>query len=251
MQNARPGVARPADAGTLAGLLATTGARIGVGRAGPRYRTATLLRFQADHAVTRDTLGQDVDRTLIEDLGLFIVQTAVTGGATQYLLRPDLGRRIDDAGRRMIRGRCVPRPDIQIAVGDGLSAAAVEANVPALLPALTERARDAGLSTGTPFFVRHARVGVLNDIGDLLGPQVAVLLIGERPGLGRAESLSAYLAYAPAAGQTDANHDVISSVFPDGGTHPLVAAGLIIDLARAMITHRASGVRLKLALGRA
>jgi ethanolamine ammonia-lyase small subunit len=164
----QPGVQNPRDPDALRALIASTTARIGVGRAGPRYRTGPLLLFQADHAVTQDALYRDVDQTLLDELGLFTVQTNVTGGKQEYLLRPDLGRQISEDGKRLIRERCVPAPQIQIVVGDGLSAAAVEANVREMLPVLRQGAQAAGLSLGTPFFIKYCRVGVLNEIGDLL-----------------------------------------------------------------------------------
>lgn len=237
-----------ANVAAMEQLAGQTSARIAVGRAGPRYRTATLLRFQADHAVTQDAMGRDVSGTLLEEWGLFTVQSAVTGGTREYLMAPHLGRRLSDAGRRLVQERCPAGRDIQVVVGDGLSAEAVEANAGVLLPALAELAAAAGLTTGAPFFVRHARVGVLNDIGDLLAPRVMILLIGERPGLGRADALSAYLAYRPRTGHTDADRDVISGISPRAGMPTHEAAARIIDLARTMIARQASGVRLRMAL---
>lgn len=241
---ARPGVAAPRDPDALRALMASTNARIGVGRAGPRYRTPAWLLFQADHAVTQDALYRDVDPKLLDDLGLFEVETRITGGKAEYLLRPDLGRQLSDEARRTLAERCVPSPHLQIVVGDGLSAAAVEANVREMLPVLRQGAQAAGLSLGTPFFIKHCRVGVLNDIGEVLQPEVAVLLIGERPGLGRAESLSAYMAYRPKAGDTDADRDVVCNIF-NGGTNPLEAAAYVMQIAQKMRRHQASGVKLK------
>jgi ethanolamine ammonia-lyase small subunit len=216
-----------------------------VGRAGPRYRTRSLLLFQADHAVTQDALYRDVDQRLLDDLGLFRVQTRVTGGKAEYLLRPDLGRQLSDEARQTIVARCAQAPNLQIVVGDGLSAAAVEANVREMLPVLRQGAQAAGLSVGTPFFIQYCRVGVLNDIGALLNPDVVVLLIGERPGLGRAESLSAYMAYRPKPGDTDADRDVVCNIFNGGGTNPLEAAAYVVQIAQKMMRYQASGVRLK------
>jgi ethanolamine ammonia-lyase small subunit len=105
----------------------------------------------------------------------------------------------------------------------------------------------AGLRLGTPFFVQHARVGVMNDVGDLLQPEVLILLIGERPGLGRADSLSAYMAYRPKMGATDADRDVICNIFEAGGTNPLEAGAFVVQLVQKMRRHQASGVKLKLA----
>jgi ethanolamine ammonia-lyase small subunit len=102
---------------------------------------------------------------------------------------------------------------------------------------------------GTPFYVKYCRVGVMNDIGDILQPKVLILLIGERPGLGRAESMSAYMAYQPGAGQNDANRDVVCNIFEKGGTNPLEAGAFIVQFAQKMMQYQASGVKLKLAAG--
>ncbi|MGD9891541.1 MAG: ethanolamine ammonia-lyase subunit EutC [Dehalococcoidia bacterium] len=243
----RSGVGQPATPSALHDLIAATSARIGVGRAGSRPPTQALLRFQADHAVTQDALYREVDPAQVETWGLLSVRSAVSGGRREYLLRPDLGRRLGDAAGHFLQERCIAAPELQIVVGDGLSAEAIETNLGDLLPALIERAAIAGLQTGTPVFVKDARVGVINEFGDLLRPEVIVLLIGERPGLGRAEALSAYLAYRPRSGQTDADRNVISGIFA-GGIPPRQAAAAIVDLAHTMIEHQASGVRLKRAL---
>jgi len=243
----RPRVKNPKDPEALKALIASTTARIGVGRTGPHYNTYSLLLFQADHAVTQDALYKDVDQKLLDDLGLFTVQTKITGGKQEYLLRPDLGRQLNDEAKKVIGEKCVKSPNIQLVVGDGLSAAAVEANAREMFPVILQGAKSAGLSVGAPFFVKYCRVGVLNDIGDLLKPDVVILLIGERPGLGRAESLSAYMAYRPKAGDSDADRDVVCNIFENGGTNPLEGAAFTIQLAQKMMKHQASGVKLKLA----
>ena len=241
-----PHVRNPQDAAGLQALVASTTARIGVGRAGPRYTTASLLLFQADHAVTQDALHRDVDQRLLDELGLFAVQTKITGGKQEYLLRPDLGRQLSDEAKRTIAERCAKGPQVQVVVGDGLSAAAIEANLRQMLPILKQGVQAAGLSFGAPFFVKYCRVGVMNDIGDLLQPEVLILLIGERPGLGRADSMSAYMAYRPKRGDTDADRDVICNIFESGGTNPLEAGAFVVQLAQKMRRRQASGVKLKL-----
>src|SRR5205085_5669628 len=128
---------------------------------------------------------------------------------------------------------CPPGADLQIVVGDGLSAAAVRAQVPALLPLLAEGARQRGWGVGRPFFIRYCRVGVLNDVGELLSPAVVVLLIGERPGLATAESLSAYLAYRPRPGHTDAMRNLISNIHARG-VPPEAAAPRLLALVEKM-----------------
>lgn len=233
----------------LSALRAHTPARIFVGRAGPAYRTATQLSLRQDHAAALDAVHADVTLTgdfaadLVERYQLFEVATCAAGKA-EYLMRPDLGRRLNEAARvEVVRQR--PRGvDLQLVIGDGLSAAAVVRQAPALLPLLEEGARQRGWSFGQPFLVRYCRVGVLNDVGDLLAPVVVVLLIGERPGLMTAESLSAYMAYRPQSGHTDAQRNLISNIHARG-VPPEAAAQRILALADTMRALRVSGVAVK------
>ncbi len=240
-------VKNPKDANGVKAMIASTTARIGVGRAGPRYNTASLLLFQGDHAVTQDALYRDVDQKLLDEYNLFTVQTKITGGKQEYLLRPDLGRQLNDDAKRIVNEKCQKNVNIQLCVGDGLSAAAIEANLRQIFPVIRQGAQNAGLTFGTPFFIKYARVGVLNDIGELIKPDVVILLIGERPGLGRAESMSAYMAYKPKTGDTDADRDVVCNIFENGGTNPLEAGAFVIQIAQKMMKHKASGVKLKTA----
>ncbi len=140
--------------------------------------------------------------------------------------------------------RCSRGNDIQFAIGDGLSVTAVSAQVPALLPLLLEGARARGWTVGQTFAIRHCRVGILNEIGELLAPKVAVLLIGERPGLATAESLSAYMAYRPGTAHTDANRNLISNIH-SRGLSPQAAADRILNLAAQMMALQASGFRIR------
>ena len=242
-----PRVTNAKDPNGVRALMASTSARIGVGRAGPRYRTAALLLFQGDHAVTQDALYRDVDQKLLDEFNLFTVQTKVTGGKQEYLLRPDLGRLLNDEAKRTINEKCQKNVNVQLVVGDGLSAAAVEANLRQMFPVIRQGVHSAGLTFGTPFFVKYARVGIMNDIGDLVKPDVVILLIGERPGLGRAESMSAYMGYKPKYGDTDADRDVVCNIFENGGTNPLEAGAFVVQIAQKMRQHQASGVKLKMA----
>ena len=241
-----PRVKDPKDAQGLKALMASTTARIGVGRAGPRYSTAELLLFQGDHAVTQDALYRDVDQKLLDEFKLFTVQTKITGGKQEYLLRPDLGRLLNDDAKRLINEKCQKNVNIQLVVGDGLSAAAVEANLRQIFPVIRQGAQTANLTFGTPFFIKYARVGVMNDVGELIKPDVVILLIGERPGLGRAESMSAYMGYKPKYGDTDADRDVVCNIFENGGTNPLEGGAFVVQIAQKMRKNQASGVKLKM-----
>jgi ethanolamine ammonia-lyase small subunit len=240
-------VKNPKDANGVKALVESTTARIGVGRAGPRYNTASLLLFQGDHAVTQDALYRDVDQKPLDQFNLFTVQTKVTGGKQEYLLRPDLGRLLNDDAKRTINEKCQKNVNVQLVVGDGLSAAAIEANLKQIFPVIKQGVQQAGLTFGTPFFVKYARVGVMNDIGELVKPDVVILLIGERPGLGRAESMSAYMGYKPKYGDNDADRDVVCNIFENGGTNPLEGGAFVVQIAQKMRKHQASGVKLKLA----
>jgi ethanolamine ammonia-lyase small subunit len=246
-QRHKPRVKAPQDGAALKELIASTSARIGVGRAGPRYNTASLLLFQGDHAITQDALYRDVDPALLDEFKLFTVQTNITGGKEEYLLRPDLGRQLSPEAKRTLEERCVKNPNVQLVIGDGLSAAAIEANLRKIFPVIKQGLQSAGLTLGTPFFVKYCRVGVMNDIGEVIQPDVVILLIGERPGLGRAESMSAYMGYKPKAGNSDADRDVVCNIFEDGGTNPLEAGAYVVQFAQKMRQAQASGVKLRLA----
>jgi ethanolamine ammonia-lyase small subunit len=222
----------------IAAIRARTPARILVGRVGASYRTATQLELRRDHAAALDAVHAEIDMQrdlgvdLVRRFRLFEVRTRAAS-KEEYLLRPDLGRRLDDTAREAIRKECPAGRVLQVAIGDGLSAAAVAAQVPGLLPLIEEETRRRDWSFGRPFFIRHCRVGVLNDIGEILDPEAVVLLIGERPGLATAESLSAYLAYRPRSGHTDAQRNLISNIHARGVSHE-DAARRILALAEQM-----------------
>lgn len=238
------GVDNPANPSGLANLAASTGARLAVGRAGPRPRTSTMLLFTADHAVTQDAIFGDVPTALLDQFGLFTVQTRVTG-QDEFLLRPDLGRMLDDDAKKLVAERCVKKPQVQIVVGDGLSAAAVTNNLPQIYPVIEQGLAGAGISLGTPFFVRYCRVGIINDINDIVQADVVALLIGERPGLGVADALSVYSGWRPTAGKTDAQRDVICMITQNGGTNPLEAGAFVVEHVKTVLQQQASGIELR------
>lgn len=237
-------VERPADPEGLRNLCATTNARLGVGRAGPRPRTESLLLFQADHGVTQDAIYGTVSQELRDRFDLITVHTQVSDRG-EYLLRPDLGRLLTAEAKETIAERCATEPDVQICVGDGLSAAAVENNLADIYPVIQQGLTSAGLTVGTPLFIENCRVGVMNDVNTVVGARLVLLLIGERPGLGIADALSAYVGYEPAPGKTDAERDLICMITRHGGINPLEAGASVVELIRTSLTYRASGVRLR------
>jgi ethanolamine ammonia-lyase small subunit len=226
-----------------------TPARILVGRAGAAYRTSTQLDLREAHAAARDAVRAELDlesalgAEFVKQWDLFEVCTEAVS-KDEYLLLPDRGRHFDEASRRELLQRCARGNDIQFAIGDGLSVSAVSAQVPSLLPLLHEGARERGWSIGNTFVIRHCRVGVLNEIGELLSPKVGLLLIGERPGLATAESLSAYMAYEPRPSHTDANRNLISNIHARG-LDANAAADRILNFAAQMMTLRLSGFSVR------
>ena len=230
-------------------IRARTPARLLAGRAGSGYRTRTQMELRLAHAAARDAvrtelnLETDFGSNFIQRWNLFEVCTQATG-KDEYLLRPDLGRQLDEESCTKISEHCSSGNDLQIAIGDGLSVTAISSQVPVLLQLLYEGAAARGWSVGQAFVIRHCRVGVLNQIGELLSPRVAILLIGERPGLATAESLSAYMAYRPQKSHTDADRNLISNIHPRGVSQA-EAAERILNLAAQMMAGSTSGCLLR------
>lgn len=255
-----PNIWRPSDSpenawpDLIEKVRARTPARLLLGRAGGGYRTTTQLDLRQAHAAARDAvrteldLERQFDAEFLKQWALFEVSTAARS-KDEYLLRPNLGRIFPESSRSEILRRVPQKNDLQIVIGDGLSVTAVFSQVPKLLPLLYERANSRGWKLGHVFVVRHCRVGILNQIGELLLPSVAILLIGERPGLATAESLSAYMAYRPQLSHTDADRNLISNIH-SCGVNPAEAAERIVDLASAMLNSKLSGTKLQIEANR-
>ncbi|MFV0429431.1 MAG: ethanolamine ammonia-lyase subunit EutC [Arachnia sp.] len=237
-------VIAPHDAEGLSNLMAATSARVGVGRAGARPTTNSVLLFKADHGVTQDAIHGKVREDVKDAFDLFTVKTQVTD-RQEYLLRPDLGRQLSDEAKATISQRCQLSPDVQICVVDGLSAAAIDNNLRDIYPVVEQGLTSAGLTMGTPFFVENGRVGLMNDINSVIQAKVVVLLIGERPGLGIADAMSAYMGFAPQPGKSDADRDLICMITTHGGTNPLEAGAYIVEFIKRMLTYSASGIKLR------
>lgn len=227
---------------TIEQMKQNTPARIGVGRTGTRLLTKDFLSFRIDHAAAVDSVYGEVREELLETLQLFSVDTCF-GTKERYLTRPDQGRILSEKGKKIIMERCDYRPQVQIVISDGLSANAIEENIMDVYPAMIDSLEVHGLKTGTPFFVRGGRVGCMDAIGEILQPDVFVLLIGERPGLVCAHSMSAYMCYKPRAGTKESSRMVISNIHRRG-TPPVEAAAHIGTILNKMIEQETSGVDL-------
>lgn len=225
-------------------LLDSTPARIGVWRTGVRPLTKTMLQLRRDHAAAVDAVYGEVQQPLLDEFSLFIVETQYDN-TENYLKRPDMGRILNDEGVRLIQERCQKKPQVQIVVSDGLSASAVDANLRDVLPSLTDSLKSYGLTPGTPFFVKGGRVASMDHIGELLQPEVLVMLIGERPGLVTAHSMSAYMCYRPRKGMVESERTVISNIHRQG-TSPVEAGAHIGTILSKMLEQKASGVKLVL-----
>ncbi|MBU5591908.1 ethanolamine ammonia-lyase subunit EutC [Clostridium sp. MSJ-4] len=220
-----------------------TPARLGVGKAGARYKTETVLRFRADHAAAQDAVFTDVDEELLKEMDLEIVQT-MCSSKDEFITRPDLGRKLSREELDKLKSY-KRNPQVQIYVSDGLSSKAIEANVKSILPALIQGLEGYGISVGKPFFVKLGRVGVMDVISEEFGADVTCVLIGERPGLVTAESMSAYIAYKGTVGMEESRRTVVSNIH-SGGTPAVEAGAYIADIIKLMLEKKASGLDLKL-----
>jgi ethanolamine ammonia-lyase small subunit len=228
-------------------LRDATAARVALGRAGASLPTSALLAFELDHARARDAVHQslDVDALIarVKSTGLETVRvhSAANDRAT-YLLRPDLGRQLDDAGPRQLEAISPKSCDVLFVIADGLSALAVQSHATALISAALPLL--SGLAIGPLVIAEQARVALGDEIGELLGARVVVTVIGERPGLTSPDSVGCYLTFEPKVGRHDAERNCISNIRP-AGLPPAAAAVKLAWLVRASLRLSLSGVALK------
>jgi ethanolamine ammonia-lyase small subunit len=239
----------PAPPDPWAPLRALTPARIALGRAGASLPTRAHLEFQLAHARARDAVHDALDLAAlardmeVAGLSALAVRSAASDRVT-YLQRPDLGRRLDPASRARLGNSAWPGIDAVFVVGDGLAAGAARRHAVPVLAALVPRLRDAGWRLGPIVVAEQARVALADEIGEVLGAPLAVILLGERPGLSAPESLGAYLTWAPHPGRTDAERNCVSNIRPEGLGYDLAADRLLYLMTEAS-RRRLSGVALK------
>ena len=221
-----------------------TPARLGSGRAGPRYKTLTMLRFRADHAAAQDAVFSQVPEDYAAKNGLVAVQTRCAD-KDEYLTRPDHGRCFDEENQKIIRNAVKGTPRVQIVVGDGLSSAAIQANAMDCLAAMKDGLKARGIEVGQSLFVRYCRVGAGDAVGDVTGCELVCVLVGERPGLVTDKSMSAYITYKPHTGVSESARTVVSNIHAQGT--PAVEAGAhIAELIDTILKKKVSGVGLHL-----
>ncbi|MHA6259275.1 ethanolamine ammonia-lyase subunit EutC [Sporosarcina sp. CAU 1771] len=221
-----------------------TPSRIAVGRTGTgsRPRTDTWLKFRYDHAAAVDAVYGEVDPSILKNLDIFSVETRVAD-KEEYIRRPDYGRKLSDESKKTVLERCEKSPTVQIVISNGLSASAVETNIEDVYLSLKQSLSNLNIPIGTTFYVDKGRVALMDEIGDLLTPDVVIILIGERPGLVSADSLSAYLCYKPRSGAIEADRMVVSNIHK-GGIPPVEAGAYLGTVIQKVLKYEASGVKL-------
>lgn len=221
-----------------------TTALVGIGHVGTRYATDVVLQFQAELAVAHQAVAATLPDGWAEQNGMLPLRSRVVDHR-QFLLRPDLGRRLDEASIALLRARADKDVDVQPILADGLSAVACMGSGLELVRQLTVACQAIGLRVGTPMCARFARVWLEDEVGQEVRAKVAAILLGERPGLGTGDGLSAYLVFDPRIGKTDGDRNMMSNIHARGTT-PSQAARRLTLLARAMLEQRTSGVGLDL-----
>lgn len=240
-------VEQPKNAAAFLQLKAKTPARLGMGRAGTRYKTQTLLRFRADHAAAQDSVFSQVPEDYAKSNELVGLQT-LCKEKEEYLTRPDLGRRFSQETGKLIR-EVFSGQRILLVVGDGLSSAAITQNAMDCLQAIRQGLKAQGLDTGKGIFVRYCRVGASDHLGELTGCELVCLLVGERPGLVTNASMSAYLTYRPHLGTQESERTVVSNIHAQG-IAPVEAGAHIAAVMGQILEKKKSGVAFAQEAGR-
>ncbi len=198
-----------------------TSARIALGRTGVSLPTRELLDFALAHAQARDAIHLPLDTDALcaelqqQGWPAPLLLHSQARDRHEYLLRPDLGRRLDAASVERLGAAAAGRPDLVLVLGDGLSALGIQQHGGALLGAI-RRAVDPALRLGPLVVVRQARVAVADEVGERLGAAAVAMVVGERPGLSSPDSVGIYLTHAPRVGCSDAQRNCISNVRPAG-----------------------------------
>ena len=229
-------------------LRRLSAARIALGRTGGSLPTCELLDFRLAHARARDAVHSPFDalalaeqlRSLADEV--ICVESAAATRA-EFLRRPDLGRTLADVSRARLNGRTAPS-DLSIIVSDGLSSRAALEQGPPLLAELLPLVRETGWTLAPLVVASRGRVALQDEIGSLLGARISLMLLGERPGLGAANSLGAYFTHAPRPGLTDASRNCVSNIRGEG-LPPAEAAHKLFGLLMASSRLGLSGVHLK------
>lgn len=237
-------IADPENQLAINAMRKATTARVGIGRSGPRLNTKSLISLRADHAMAKDAVMKAADENILKQMNLPVIQSQARE-INEHLTRPDLGRKLPQESVDFIKQNCVMNPQVQIYVSDGLSNSAIDENIREILPVLMDGLKERGVSVGTPFFVKFGRVPTMDVISEITGADVTVVLLGERPGLAAADSMSAYMAYKAEVGMPESRRTVVSNIHKNG-IQPVEAGAYLVEIIEKMLATRSSGVDLVL-----
>lgn len=237
-------VDNPANRSAYLKMKMSTPARIGIGRCGSRYLTQPQLRFRADHATAQDAVFNSLPKEFIEEWGLLSVNS-LCADRDEHLTRPDLGRKISEESAALLKKECKNNPTVQIIICDGLSSTAIEVNARDTYDSLLQGLKGHNIDCGTPFIIQNGRVPAMDVISELLQSEITIMLVGERPGLATAESLSCYMVYKSTVNMPESGRTVVSNIH-NLGTPAVEAGAHIADIVMKMLKQKASGIDLKL-----
>ncbi|GEN54574.1 ethanolamine ammonia-lyase subunit EutC [Halobacillus faecis] len=235
------GVDQPKDYEYINEVIHKTPARIGIGRSGTRMKTKNYLDFRVDHAAAQDAVFKDVPDSVLESMNLPILHSRASS-MNEYLMNLDVGRRLNEESVQWLQDHMETGKQVQIIISDGLSSTGVEETIPDLLPSLVQGLKSKNINMNDPIFIRKSRVWIQDEVASLVDCDLVISLIGERPGLATAKSISAYLIYKPTQDSVEADRTVFSNIH-DGGVPPAEAGAYLAEIIEKMLQLKASGVK--------
>ena len=234
-------VDNPKNKKTIEKAQALTPARIGIGRSGTRMKTSDYLAFRVDHAAAQDAVFRGVSDEFIKEMNLPILESRAES-MEEYLMNLEPGRKLNDHSNSWLETNSQKEKNVQIVISDGLSSTGIVENIPDLLPALIQGLKVKNISAGNPIFIKRSRVWIQDEVAKIVGCDVVISLIGERPGLATSKSISAYMIYRPNENTVEADRTVISNIHK-GGIPPVEAGAYLADIIEDILHHKASGVK--------
>ena len=224
----------------LLALKKFTPARTLTGRVGVRDKTLTMFRKNANLAAMVDAVWKPLNRKYAESFGYPMLKS-LPNSKEEYLMRPDLGRLLEDESLDYVRTKLKKNPQVQIVLGEGQSNDALEQGMGELLPALIQGLDANNIDYGTPVFVEYTRIGIGDLIAQEVGAKMACVILGERPGLLTWRSLGCYMTYNPKVDVLESKRTCVSNIQDDGGTPPAEAGAYIADLIKRILQEEKSG----------
>ena len=236
-------VDNPKNKEALMRMKKFTPARIATGRVGDRDKTITSFRKQATWSAAVDAVYEPLDTEFAKSFGYPIIKT-LPNTKEEYLMRPDLGKLLDEENMNVVRTQLKKNPDVQIVIGEGQSAVGLKKSMPEFLPALIQGLEANHIDYGTPIFVEYTRVGIGDLIAQEVGAKSVCIALGERPGLLSWDGLGCYITYGAKVGILESKRTCVSNIQDNGGTPPAEAGAYVADLIARIVKEGKSGVDL-------